>query len=148
MARIAARQKDILAEEGAYRAAIATAPDSTLAYFRLAGLYRRQSKWREALDTYDALIRVRPDDMFAHANYGTAAAASGLELERGERELKHFLANPPKETLPATMSTVHFRLGHIYERTGRKELARSEYDQAVKLNPQNQDAKKALAALK
>lgn len=147
-ARIAARQKDLVAEETAYRAAIAAAPDSTLAYYRLAGLYRRQTKWREALDTFDALIRVRPDDMFAHANYGTTAAAAGLELERGERELKYFLANPPKETQPATMSTVHFRLGHIYERTERKELAKSEYDQAVKLNPQNQDAKKALAALK
>ena len=34
------------------------------------------------------------------------------------------------------------------QRTQRREEARAEYAEAVKLNPQNQDAKKALDALK
>lgn len=148
LARIAQRQKDLAAEETALRAAMAAAPDSSLPYFRLAGFYRRQNKWTEALDTYDALIKMKPDDMFAHANWGVVSAMSGVNMERGERELKQFLESPPKETLPATLSAVRFRLGQIYEKTGRKELARGEYEFALKLNAQNEDAKKALAALK
>jgi tetratricopeptide (TPR) repeat protein len=147
-ARIARRKKDVAGEEAAYQGALRAAPDSTLPYFWLAGFYRRQKKWTAALDTYNALIKMKPDEMFAYANYGVAASSGGVELERGERELRHFLANPPKETLPTTMSTVRFHLGRIYEQTGRTELAKPEYEEAVKLNPQNREAKKALAALK
>jgi len=46
------------------------------------------------------------------------------------------------------MSNAHWRLGQIYEKTGRKELAKAEYGEALKLNPQNQNAKKSLEALK
>ena len=39
-------------------------------------------------------------------------------------------------------------LGMIYERQGKKDVARSEYQTALSLNPRNTDAKKALDALK
>jgi tetratricopeptide (TPR) repeat protein len=148
VARVAQRQKDIAAEEAAYQAALRAAPDSGQPYYSLAAFYRRQSKWTEAFATYEALKKARPDDMIAHAGWGITAAQSGTNLERGERELKHFLENLPKDMSPITTSAVHFRLGQIYERTARREQAQAAYAEAVKLNPQNQDAKKALAALK
>jgi len=36
----------------------------------------------------------------------------------------------------------------IYERQGKKEPARAEYQTAISLNPKNADAKKALDALR
>jgi Flp pilus assembly protein TadD len=36
----------------------------------------------------------------------------------------------------------------ILERQGRKEQARAEYNLALSINPNNQNAKKSLAALK
>ena len=93
-------------------------------------------------------MKAKPDEIVAHAAWGFTAAQSGKNLDRGERELKHFLSNLPKDVAVVTLSAAHFRLGQIYEQTARKDLAKSAYGEAVKQNPQNQDAKKALDALK
>jgi tetratricopeptide (TPR) repeat protein len=147
-ARLAERQKDSTTAEREYKAAIAAASDSAAAYYTLASWYRRQSRWDEAFATYEQLMAAKPDEVTAHATWGIVAAISGKNLERGERELKYWLDNPPADAPAASYSNVHFRLGQIYEKTERKELARSEYSEALKANPQNQDAKKALAALR
>jgi tetratricopeptide (TPR) repeat protein len=144
---IATREKDVPGQERAYKAAVAAAPDSAPTHFVLASFFRRQSRWAEAFDVYEQLMK-KPDQIFAHAGWGITAAQSGTQLERGERELRYYLANQPKDAPNVTQSAVHFRLGQILERTGRKDQARPEYAEAVKLNPQNQDAKKALDALK
>jgi hypothetical protein len=47
-------------------------------------------------------MRAKPDEIISHATYGIVAAMSGKNLERGERELKIFLADPPKEVTPQT----------------------------------------------
>lgn len=148
LARIAERQKDSVTADNEYKAAVAASPDSAQGYYSLGSWYRRQSKWDEAFATYDRLMAVKPDEKIIHATYGSVAAISGKNLERGERELKFFQANPPDDVTPQTLSTVHLRLGQIYEKTDRKEFARSEYSEAVRANPQNKDARKALDALK
>jgi tetratricopeptide (TPR) repeat protein len=151
-ARIAQRQKDVAAEGKAYEAALAAAkvaaPDSTSPYYSLAAYYRRQSRFDDAFAVYDSLMRRKPDEVPVHASYGYVASLSGKNLERGERELKTWLAGPPKDASTQTISFVRYHLGQIYEKTSRKELARTEYTEAVKQNPQNADAKKALNNLK
>lgn len=148
MARIAQREKNVAAEEAAYKAALAAAPDSLQPYLSLGGFYRRQSRWDDAFAIFEQRLKNVPDDAITHAVWGFTAAQSGKNIERGERELKYFFANKPKDVSPITESAAHFRLGQIYERTARKELARTSYQEAIKLNPQNADAKKALDALK
>jgi len=148
LARIAERQKDSVTAEGEFKASVAAQPDSTFGYANLAAFYRRHERWDEAFATWDALIKARPDVVAAHANWGVLSALSGRNYERGERELKYYLANVPSDALPATISAVHFRLGQIYEKTSRRDAARAAYSEALKANPQNQDAKKALDGLK
>jgi Tfp pilus assembly protein PilF len=36
----------------------------------------------------------------------------------------------------------------VHERQGKRDLARSEYEEAMRLNPRNEDARKALEKLK
>ena len=148
LARIAERQKDTVTAEREIRAAVAAQPDSTFGYANLAAFYRRHNRWDDAFAAWDALITARPDLAVAHANWGIYSAISGRYYERGERELRHYLDNLPPDALPATISTTRFRLGQIYEKTGRAEQARAEYTEALKANPRNEDAKKALDALK
>ena len=144
-ARIALREKNDSAAFLAHEAAIAAAPDSTAGYYGLAGLYRSRNRHGDALRVYDRLLQRRGDEVVAHALYGIVSAISGLDMERGERELKHYLANAPRETTtPASFSNVHYRLGTIYDRTGRPQLAQQEYAEAVRWNPKNEDARKAL----
>ena len=92
-------------------------------------------------------MKMRPDEMPVHLTWAGTAAQSGKNLERGEREAKYYLENA-KDAPIANMSNTHWRLGQIYEKTARKELAKTEYGEALKLNPQNQNAKKSLEGLK
>lgn len=148
LARVAARQRDTAAEERELRAAIAAAPDSLPGYLNLASMFRRHSRWDDAFAVYETLMQVRPDEIVARALYGITAGQSGTNMERGERELDFYLANKPADASPITVSAVYYRLGQIYERTGRAAKARGAYDEAVRLNPRNSDAKNARAALK
>jgi Flp pilus assembly protein TadD len=43
---------------------------------------------------------------------------------------------------------VHLRLGNIAERRGNKAVARAEYEQALKLDPRSNQARRALEGLK
>ena len=144
-ARIATREKNDSAVVRAYEDAIAAAPDSTPAYYDLGAMLRNRSRYPEALDVYDRLIARRGDEVSAHALYGIVSALGGIQMERGERELKHFLANAPKDnTTPQSFSNVHYRLGMLYDKTGRPELAQREYAEAVRWNPKNEAAKRAI----
>ena len=147
-ARIAMREKNDSAAFAAFEAAIAAAPDSTPAYYSLSSLYRSRTRWADALQVMDRLINARPNEAPAHAWYGIISANGGIEMERGERELKWYLANPVPNDSPRSTANVRFRLGTIYEKTGRKEEARGAYKEALRIVPDHAEAKKALAALK
>ena len=147
-AELAQREKDFAAEGKAYAAAHTAGPDSAATYYALAGYYRRQTRWDDAFAMYDEIMKKFPSEFFVHANYASAAALSGKNLERGEREVKTFFTKAPKDVSAVNLSFVHLRLGMIYEKTGRKELARAEYNESLKQNPKNEEAKKAIAALK
>lgn len=142
------REKKVTAAESSYKAAVDASPDSVLGYYGLGAFYQRQSRWDDAFAIYERLIQMKPAEVVAHYQYGRTAALSGKNLERGERELKSLLDEPPKDFSPVSVAATNLRLGNIYEKQGKTDLARSAYEQAVKLNPKNEDARKALAALK
>ena len=58
------------------------------------------------------------------------------------------MAAPPKDVSTGTLSFSHFLLGDIYQRQSKKDLARPEYQEALRINPKNEQAKKALETLK
>lgn len=144
-ARIALREKNDSAAIAAFEASIAAAPDSAPAYHGLSNLYGGRQRYTEALAVLDQLLLRRNDQLVAHARYGIIAAAGGIDMERGERELRYFLANAPRDnTSPQSYSNVHFWLGRILDQTGRTDEAQREYAEALKWNPKNEDARKAV----
>lgn len=150
-ARIAMRQKSPAAEGKAYEEALAAArvaaPDSLQPWYSLANWYRRNNRFDDAFALYDSIMRKKPEELPVHASYGVVASLSGKNLERGERELRFYLDRPPSDVTNATLSFVRYHLGRIYERSARRDAAKSEYAEAVRLNKDNADAKKALAAM-
>ncbi len=148
-ARYAERDKDPAGAAKEWEAAIAAFPDSAAPYFSLGGVYRRQSKWDEAFAAYERLMKAKPDELIAHLGWGAVSSLSGLQLERGERELKFFLANATIEKHGnVNVAGAHYRLGQVLEKTNRRDQAKPAYEETLKINPQHADAKKALAALK
>ena len=148
MAMLFDREKNVVEAERAFKAAVEASPDSAVGYYTLGGFYQRQKRWDEAFAIFDRLLQAKPGEFVAHFQYGRTAALSGQNLERGERELKALLDEPPKDFPAVSVAATHLRLGNIYEKQGKTDLARSAYEQAVKLNPNNEEAKKALAALR
>jgi tetratricopeptide (TPR) repeat protein len=110
-------------------------------------LYQREERWADAFATYDRLLKRRPDEMAAHFQIGRTAALSGLSLERGEQSLRLWLTKPPKDARTASLAGAHHRLGQIYHKRGRLDAARSEYEEAIRLDPRNEDARSSLASL-
>jgi tetratricopeptide (TPR) repeat protein len=146
-ATIARHEKDVAGEQKELEAALAAAPDSANAWYQLESFYQNQQKWPQAFALLERAFKERPTDLVAHFYYGRAAALSGENLDRGERELKQWLTTAGPSSPTVTQSGGHWRLGMIYEKAGRKDSARAEYQIAVSLNPKS-DAKKNLDALK
>ena len=148
-ANYAMRDKDYAGALKEYEAAIVLAPDSVGAFYSIANVYRRQSKWEESFAAYDRIMKAKPDELVAHLGWGAVSALSGTQYERGERELRFFLTNASLEKVGVqNLGGAHLRLGQILEKTSRRDQAKSEYAEAVKINPLNLEAKKALDGLK
>lgn len=77
---------------------------------------------------------------------GRFAAATGRDLDRGERALGEFLTLLTS-TQKQEAAGAHWRLGMIRQHQGRTPDARQEYQTALKLNPDFKPAKEALAKL-
>jgi tetratricopeptide (TPR) repeat protein len=145
---LAQREKNLSQAEKEYEGAIATAPDSLGGYSGLAALQQRQEHWEAAFAAYDRLLARRPGEPTATFQIGRLAAISGQQLDRGEQALKTWLAKPPKNASIQTQAGAHHRLGQIYARTNRRDAARAEFEEAVRINPKNEDAKRSLAELR
>ena len=140
---LADRAKNTREAEAAYQRAVTAAPDSGIGYNALVNLYVREKRWTDAFATLDRVVAHAPSETNVLLAVARVAYLSGEQLARGEDAAKHWIANPPQEASFNSQATAHLRLGNIYEKTGRKELARAEYESALRLNPKYGEAKKA-----
>lgn len=148
MAQLLERDKDVAGAEKDYAAAVAAAPDSTQPYQYLGSFYRRQKRWDDALKTYETALEHRPDAGGLHLNIAYTLNQSGQNLERGERETRTWLTTAAADAPKINVATAHYLLGQFAEKSGKKDVAKSEYQQALAVVPTHSDAKRALEALK
>jgi tetratricopeptide (TPR) repeat protein len=147
-ALLESKDKDTVSAEREFKAGIDASPDSTFGYSALGQFYRRQKRYDEAVAVYENMLKVKPEAPNARLNIGYNLILSGEDPDRAEREVKDWLATPPKDAAMPNVSFAHYVLGLIFERQTKKDSARVEYQTAVTINPRNKDAKKALDALK
>ena len=139
--------KDVACAERDLTGMVTSYPDSAAVYASLAALYANQKQFDKAFAVLDKRLRAKPNEPTTLYQAGRTASLSGQNLDWGEKALKTYLANPAPDRGPAP-AHVHYRLGMIYEKKGEKDLAREEYRTALKLNPKQKEAQKALAELK
>lgn len=142
--------KDTVGTEREIRAAIAIAPDSVRTVITLA---QRQAGWGRvaaAFATLDGFLAHHPGDIAVRFQIGRLAAVSGEQLGRGERLLRELIAEPEwaSSNVRPSRAAVHYRLGVVLEKSGKKPDARASYERAIALDPQFKPAKDALAALR
>ena len=142
--------KDTVATERAFRAAMAAAPDSAVPVVQLAQRFESWGRVDAAFATLDAFLARHPGDIAVSFRLGRLASSSGQQLPRGEAALRRLAAAPDWETGNGrpTRAAVHYRLGMLLEKSGRKSEASAAYEAALTLDPKMKVAKDALAVLK
>lgn len=105
-------------------------------------------RFDQARDVLAAWVAVQPAVATPHYQLGRLAAMSDRYLEEGVAALKRYLdggltraENDPKDT------NAWWRLGQIHVKQGDPVAARRAFETALRLDPNNAEAKKDLAAL-
>jgi len=146
LANIALALKQPDQAEHEYETAIQETPADMRPRLALGFYYQSQGRWDEAFDTFEGMLKVDPERWDAIYQIGKTGALSGRRLDRAEECLKRYVGHTPSGDEPV-LGGAHFRLGMVYLKKGDLEAARREYQEAVKLSPDLEDARKALASL-
>lgn len=115
---------------------------------RLGQLYVQMKEYGQALASFDKAIAGDREYWNGYYQIGRLGALSGQYLDRAEDAIKIFIRNEPRGEGFPSLAWAHVRLGMIYEHQGKKGLAVSEFQQALKLEPKHEEAPKALKRVK
>jgi len=147
LVQVLLHEKDAAGAEKELKAAIQQLPTETRARLVLGQLYANQERWPDAFEAFEAILKIDPNHWNALYQVGRTGAVSGQRLDRAEESLRRYLGHTPGSG-EAPLANTHFRLGQVYEKKGDKAKARAEYQQAVRMDPKLEDAKKALEKVK
>lgn len=143
---LAFQEKDYESAERSYRAALELDPKRTEAYVRLGALALRNKQYDQAFAAFEKILELDPNEKQAYFHVGRTSDVSGQRLEQGEAALKKYLQCRPNYIMPK-LTWAHRRLGNIYLKRGKRDLARREYLAALALDPNDKEASAALRAV-
>jgi tetratricopeptide (TPR) repeat protein len=130
-----------------YQKALKLDPKLADAALSLGFTLEKQKDWDGAFSAFQRVIGIGGDGVaMGRYQLGKIAATTGTHIALGEAALRAYLQRDHPAALP-TAAYAHWRLGMIQEKKGAPDQARSEYEAALKLDPGNKDARKALNAL-
>lgn len=155
-------------------AAVARAPGDTAARLSLGYAYQRAGRLSDAVEQYDAVLRIEPNEPAALYNKGLVLLAQGNDRE-AEETLWDVLERDPEHVLAAkalgehyakrgeyrsliyavrpvvekneTSADLQYLMGLAYENLGRPDWAKARYRLALKYYPDMPEAKEALKRL-
>jgi tetratricopeptide (TPR) repeat protein len=135
------------AAEQEARALIALDPARVSGYIGLAIVYATGGRMADLDRTLGEGERAVPDNLAPYYQAGRVLLTRNTELPRAETYLRKYLTVEP-EGGSATWAHAHWRLGLVLEKEGRRADAVAELEQAVRLKPDLDDARKDLKRLR
>ncbi len=133
--------------EKEYQSMVAAKPDSLNLQYRLGFFFKRTKKYDKATDVFEKIIAQKPGESTAYFQIGQISAETGEGLESAESMMKKYFETEPAEN-KMRLGYGHFVLGQIYQKGGRIDEARAEFEQALQLNLKLKQAEEALKELK
>lgn len=113
--------------------------------FNALGLVlRMQGKWREAVAEYRKALSIAPDDEVIRYNLALAYMDGG-EYGQAAEEVEQALA--VNGEFGQDNDTICYNLGHIFSRSGNQPMAVFYFTQALKLNPEHEEAARMVEKL-
>jgi tetratricopeptide (TPR) repeat protein len=142
-AEIYKKEKNFDEAARAYETAAAADPDSPDPYYQLGMMYQGNEAYDEAFAAFEKALTVDPEATNSLYQIGRTGVISGENLDRAVSALEQYLQTAPPAGQP-TLANAHWRLGMCYELKGDLEKARLEFEAALALNPEDENAKKSL----
>ncbi len=109
-------------------------------------LLGRLERPAEALTLFEQARRADPAYLPAAYQLGRALLLARGDLARAEGAFREYLAGEPPPGAPRP-AAAHWRLGQVHEAQGRPAQARREYEEALRLDPDQAEARRALSGL-
>jgi len=153
-----------------YEEAVKLKPDHIKALYRLGVVQAELKMYPNAIETWKRYVKVTHESAAGYANLGFCYELSG-DLKAAEGAYQKGIAKDAKNepcrvnyglmlarqdrmtdavnNLRAvlTPAQVAYNIGSVHELRGKKEQAKAEYQRAISLDPDFNDAKQRLAAL-
>ena len=114
--------------ETLFRHAIEVTGNNQIAYKVLGDALDKKGQTDEAIQQFQAAIRLRPGYADAHSNLGVALAKRG-QTDEAIREFREALRLKPDH------ANAHYNLGIALDKAGQMEGALRQFQEAVRLNP-------------
>ncbi len=145
--RFYSRQKDYSKAKEIVARMLNTAADKSGAEYSAGLYYEELSDLDKAVLMFSAALSRDSADARVYYQLGKAALFSGKDLEKGLEFFRKCLQSEPLEDAP-TWPYAHWRMGMIYEKLGKRDSARSEYEVALALDSHLEKVKKSLEKLR
>ena len=130
-----------------YQAAAAADPESAIPWYSLGMMYQGAENYDGAFTAFEKALEVDPEATNSLYQIGrTSVISGGLNMDRSIAALKEYLGTSPPAGQP-TLANAHWRLGMLYELKGDLDMARAEFQAALALNPEDENARKSLENL-
>jgi len=126
----AARKGDAKAAAESLSAAVAAHPNFPIALSELGSQYLILKQWDKAGETFEALLKLKPDDVAGHLNLGIADF-NKKKLEDAESHLRKALE------LKSAGPAAHYYLGLIFVSTKRYDDALQEFELTISNGGEN-----------
>jgi tetratricopeptide (TPR) repeat protein len=167
---VAESNNDFAKASAQYKQALKLAPQNKSALYRLGVCLSHLKKYPDAVATWKKYIEATGGDAGAYSNLGFCHELAG-QIDQAEQAYRQGIEKDDKNvpcrtnyglmlarlgrTSEATIqlqtvlneAEVHYNLGSVLESQGRREAARQEYQRALALDPEFDDAQTRLSAL-
>jgi tetratricopeptide (TPR) repeat protein len=127
--RIAEKNKDVVAAEQEYRAAIEASHGGARAWLNLAGFYRHMNRFQEMEQALRTLESSPLDHPGALVDGASILLRSGRDYPMAVRLLRRYFASSTVEEAPVFKA--HCLLGEVFEKQGNRAAAAEEYRTAL-----------------
>jgi Tfp pilus assembly protein PilF len=144
---IARQDNDLAGVEREYRAAARVDSLNPKGWRTLGTFYMEQERYPEAIRVGNRILRLDPDDLPTVYQLAKAHLLLGDDLKAAESGFKRYIAEA-KATDSPSPAAAQWRLGMVYEKTGRLADAKAAWERAVKLDPKEKHATAALDSLR
>ena len=135
------------AAEQQSRALVKLDPHRITGYRGLAVVYATAARWPELDAVLADSEKNVPDNLTPHYRAASTTIADGNDFPRAER-YSAAISRRSRKARTRRLAQAHWRLGNALEKEGRRADAIAEIEQATKLKPDLEDAKKDLVRIR